>query len=198
MMMMMMATVPTTTTTMTTTRRGSRIAHRDACGGEYRCSRLYRRRRRRPSRTTTTTTTTRAFIVPTVVPNPNADDGASSSSAANTLPNIERAVSSHGWRIGSERGYDESPHVFKIYKVRDGHAVLEALQDRLYASEERGCRIRRESQTLYYMCCDGVRCRLNEGKKEVVVEIPCDLESVQAYVQKVKEIEETVKKAGKK
>jgi len=91
--------------------------------------------------------------------------------------------------------------VFKIFKTRDGHAALEALQGRLRANDERGCRIRRETQKLYYMCCDGVRVRLNEGKKEVVVEIPFDddaYRNVGADGEQTREIEETIKNAGKK
>lgn len=145
----------------------------------------------------------RAFV-PTVVPNPNArddDDDAANGASAPTIPNVERAVASSGWSVGAERGYDDDPHVFKIFKTRDGHAALEALQGRLRANDERGCRIRRETQTLYYMCCDGVRVRLNEGKKEVVVEIPFDddaYRNVGAYVEKTREIEETIKNAGQK
>ena len=144
----------------------------------------------------------RAFV-PTVVPNPNArdDDGENNGAGAPTIPNVERAVAASGWSVGAERGYDDDPHVFKIFKTRDGHAALEALQGRLRANDERGCRIRRETQTLYYMCCDGVRVRLNEGKKEVVVEIPFDdgvYRNVRAYVDKTREIEETIKNAGKK
>lgn len=144
----------------------------------------------------------RAFV-PTVVPNPNArdDDDGNNGAGAPTIPNVERAVASSGWSVGAERGYDDDPHVFKIFKTRDGHAALEALQGRLRANDERGCRIRRETQTLYYMCCDGVRVRLNEGKKEVVVEIPFDddaYRNVGAYVEKTREIEETIKNAGKK
>ena len=145
----------------------------------------------------------RAFV-PTVVPNPNArddDGGNNNGSGAPTIPNVERAVASSGWSVGAERGYDDDPHVFKIFKTRDGHAALEALQGRLRANDERGCRIRRETPTLYYMCCDGVRVRLNEGKKEVVVEIPFDddvYRNVGAYVAKTREIEETIKNAGKK
>ena len=129
------------------------------------------------------------------------DDDAANGASAPTIPNVERAVASSGWSVGAERGYDDDPHVFKIFKTRDGHAALEALQGRLRANDERGCRIRRETQTLYYMCCDGVRVRLNEGKKEVVVEIPFDddaYRNVGAYVEKTREIEETIKNAGQK
>ena len=73
-----------------------------------------------------------------------------------------------------------------------------AAQEALYVSDERGCRIRRETQSLFYMCCDGVRCRLNEGKKEIVVEMPCDLDSVGAYVAKAKVIEDIIKSSQKK
>ena len=58
--------------------------------------------------------------------------------------------------------------------------MLEGLQKKLLAdaeAERRGCRIRRETQELFYMCCDGVRVRMNEGKKEILVEIPIEKES---------------------
>jgi hypothetical protein len=146
-------------------------------------------------------TRARAFVPP-IVPNPRRDDddddAREGADAAPTLPNIERALAPRGWAIGAERGYDDAPHAFKIFKARDGMRALEALQDALYASEERGCRIRRETQSLYYMCCDGVRCRLNEGKKEIVVEMPCDLRSVGAYVAKAKVIEDVVRNSQRK
>jgi hypothetical protein len=139
----------------------------------------------------------RAFVPP-IVPNPRQGDDDANADAAPTLPNIERALAPHGWAIGAERGYDDTPHAFKIFKVRDGHHTLEQLQEALYVSDERGCRIRRETQSLFYMCCDGVRCRLNEGKKEIVVEMPCDLDSVGAYVAKAKVIEDIIKSSQKK
>ena len=65
-------------------------------------------------------------------------------------------------------------------------------------SDERRCRIRRGTQSLFYMCCDGVRCQVNEGNKESVVEMPCDLDSVGAYVAKDKVIENIIKSSQKK
>ena len=142
-------------------------------------------------------TRARAFVPP-IDPNPRQGDDDANDGAAPTLPHIERALAPHGWAIGAERGYDDTPHAFKIFKVRDGHHTLEQLQEALYVSDERGCRIRRETQSLFYMCCDGVRCRLNEGKKEIVVEMPCDLDSVGAYVAKAKVIEDIIKSSQKK
>ena len=153
-------------------------------------------RRKRPSRARVVP---RAFVPP-IVPNPNADDSSpSNADAAPTLPNIERALAPRGWAIGAERGYDDDPHAFKIFRARDGKATLEALQEALRAREERGCRIRRETQSLYYMCCDGVRCRLNEGKKEIVVEMACDSETtVGGFVEKARVIEDVIKNASKR
>ena len=59
--------------------------------------------------------------------------------AAPTLPNIARALESRGRKIGTERGYDDDPHAFKIYRVRDGRRAMEALRDALRKEEERGC-----------------------------------------------------------
>ena len=79
------------------------------------------------------------------------------------------------WQVGHERGADETDTIWRKFKCRDekaGHALLEKLQDELYVQNEQGCRIRRETQGLFYMCCDGVRVRLNEPKHEVLVEVP--------------------------
>ena len=143
-------------------------------------------------------TRTRAFVPP-LVPNPDADDShrETNADAAPTLPNIARALESHGWAIGTERGYDDDPHAFKIYRVRDGRRAMEALRDALRKEEERGCRIRRETQTVYSVCCAGVRSRLNEGKGEVVVEMACDSEdSVGGFVEKARVIEEAMKRGS--
>jgi hypothetical protein len=136
----------------------------------------------------------RARFVPPIVPNPNAD-GASSpkSNTSPTLPAIERALAPLGWKVGAERGYDDTEHAYKIYKTRDGQKTLERLQDALYTTEERGCRIRRETQSMYYLCCDGVRCRLNESKQEIVVEVPCDMGSLKAIGDMCAKIDATVK-----
>jgi len=68
----------------------------------------------------------------------------------------------------------------------------------LYTDEERGCRIRRETQGLWYVCCGGARWRLNEGRHEIGVEVPLDLGSVRAHVDKVMTIEDAIKEAGKR
>ena len=140
----------------------------------------------------------RAFVPP-IVPNPNGDDARGHGNADSaTLPNIERALRPLGWAIGAERGYDDTPHAYKMFKTRDGMRALEALQERLYVRDERGCRIRRETQSLWYMCCDGVRCRMNDGKHEIIVEMPLELATVRAHVEKAKTIEETIKAANKR
>uniref|UniRef100_A0A7S0T1F8 Uncharacterized protein n=1 Tax=Mantoniella antarctica TaxID=81844 RepID=A0A7S0T1F8_9CHLO len=79
------------------------------------------------------------------------------------------------WRVGHELSPDETDTMWRKFKCRDdraGHQLLEALQAALYETNEKGCRIRRETQGLYYMCCDGVRVRLNEPRHEVLVEVP--------------------------
>lgn len=79
------------------------------------------------------------------------------------------------WAIGHEAGVDETDTIWRKFRCkteRAGHELLEAVQDALYVPNEKGCRIRRETQGLYYMCCDGVRVRLNETKREVTVEVP--------------------------
>ena len=139
----------------------------------------------------------RAFVPP-IVPNPNADDGGRAGGGRPAARDAARALAPLGWAIGAERGYDETPHAFKIFKVRDGMRALEAVRDRLYTEEERGCRIRRETQGLWYVCCDGARCRLNEGRHEIVVEVPLDGGSVKACLDKVMTIEEAIKEAGKR
>ena len=60
-------------------------------------------------------------------------------------------------------------------------------QNELYQTNEKGCRIRRETQGMYYMCCDGVRVRLNEPKHELVVEVPLPEESA-ASVKETKDV----------
>ena len=60
------------------------------------------------------------------------------------------------WQVGHERGADETDTIWRKFKCRDekaGHALLEKLQDELYVQNEQGCRIRRETQGLFYMCC---------------------------------------------
>ena len=133
--------------------------------------------------------------MPPIVPNPMGADGASASSSNKppTLPAIERALAPLGWKVGAERGYDDTEHAYKIFKTRDGQKTLERLQDALYTTEERGCRIRRETQSMYYLCCDGVRCRLNESKQEIVVEVPCDMGSLKAIGDMCAKIDATVK-----
>ena len=84
------------------------------------------------------------------------------------------------WQVGHERGADETDTIWRKFRCRDdkaGHAFLEALQGELYVSNEQGCRIRRETQGMFYMCCDGVRVRLNEPKNEVLVEVPLPMET---------------------
>lgn len=84
------------------------------------------------------------------------------------------------WQVGHERGADDTDTIWRKFRCRDeksGHALLEALQGELYVSNEQGCRIRRETQGMFYMCCDGVRVRLNEPKHEVLVEVPLPTET---------------------
>jgi hypothetical protein len=98
--------------------------------------------------------------------NPNGPDGSTS---------VRDVLALHKkWRVGHENG-TEADTLWRKFKCRDdkaGHQLLEAVQGALYTTNEKGCQIRRETQGLYYMCCDGVRVRLNEPKHEVLVEVP--------------------------
>ena len=107
-----------------------------------------------------------------------------------------------GGRVGRERGADDEDHLCRRFRAKDakaGHRILEALQGRLMTEEERGCRIRRETQEMYYMCCDGVRVRMNEGKGSVLVEIPIEGESalLGQFKRKCKLIENVVEEQNK-
>ena len=84
------------------------------------------------------------------------------------------------WQVGHERGADETDTVWRTFKARDeksARVCLDLLQEELYVNNEQGCRIRRETQGIFYMCCDGVRVRLNAPKREVLVEVPLPGES---------------------
>ena len=106
------------------------------------------------------------------------------------------------WQVGHENGYDESDTVWRKFRCRNkakGHELLEAVQDELYVPNEQGCRIRRESQGMFYMCCDGVRVRLNETKSEVLVEVPLPRETnaeISACDKTLKIVEDLAKKSG--
>ena len=64
--------------------------------------------------------------------------------------------------------------------------------------EERGGRMRRETQEMYYMCCDGVRVRMNEGKGSVLVEIPIEENALLGqFKRKCKVIESIVEEQNK-
>ena len=106
------------------------------------------------------------------------------------------------WQVGHENGYDESDTVWRKFRCRNkakGHELLEAVQDELYVPNEQGCRIRRESQGMFYMCCDGVRVRLNETKSEVLVEVPLPRETnaeIAACDKTLRVVEDLAKKSG--
>ena len=107
-----------------------------------------------------------------------------------------------GWTVGRERGADDEDHLCRRFRAKNaqtGHRILEALQGRLMSEEERGCRIRRETQEMYYMCCDGVRVRMNEGKGSVLVEIPIEGENalLGQFKRKCKLIENIVEEQNK-
>ena len=119
---------------------------------------------------------TRAFI-PNMIPNPAyrwGDDTNPDAPPKASLDDMLRRKHAK-WQVGHERGADETDTVWRKFKARDEKSardLLDALQDELYVQNEQGCRIRRETQGMFYMCCDGVRVRLNEPKHEVLVEVP--------------------------
>ena len=106
------------------------------------------------------------------------------------------------WQVGHENGYDESDTVWRKFRCRNkakGHELLEAVQDELYVPNEQGCRIRRESQGMFYMCCDGVRVRLNETKSEVLVAVPLPRETnaeIAACDKTLRVVEDLAKNPG--
>ena len=124
---------------------------------------------------------TRAFI-PNMIPNPAyrwGDDTNPDAPPKESLDDMLRRAHAK-WQVGHERGTDETDTVWRKFKARNeksARALLDALQDELYVMNEQGCRIRRETQGIFYMCCDGVRVRLNAPKREVLVEVPLPGES---------------------
>lgn len=127
-------------------------------------------------------------FIPNIIPNPNYRWGGDFNDDPNAgRATVEDVLRGHPkWRVSHEHGADDSDMLNRSFKCRDGkagHQLLEALQAELYTQNERGCRIRRETQDLYYMCCDGVRVRLNEGKHEVFVEVPVPAETVEEVVE---------------
>ena len=140
----------------------------------------------------------------------NAPGGATSTTGDDANPNAPPDTTLRGmlaakhdkWQVGHENGYDESDTVWRKFRCRNkakGHELLEAVQDELYVPNEQGCRIRRESQGMFYMCCDGVRVRLNETKSEVLVEVPLPRETnaeISACDKTLKIVEDLAKKSG--
>ena len=119
------------------------------------------------------------------------------------MPDLPILATKHDkWQVGHENGYDESDTVWRKFRCRNkakGHELLEAVQDELYVPNEQGCRIRRESQGMFYMCCDGVRVRLNETKSEVLVEVPLPRETnaeIAACDKTLRVVEDLAKKSG--
>jgi len=94
---------------------------------------------------------------------------------------VDVVLQSHpSWKVSHEHGADHTDMLNRSFRCRDsktGMHLLEILQNELYQTNEKGCRIRRETQGMYYMCCDGVRVRLNEPKHELIVEVPLPDES---------------------
>ena len=148
------------------------------------------------------TLVTRAFI-PNMIPNPAyrwGDDTNPDAPPKASLDDMLRRKHAK-WRVGHERGADETDTVWRTFKARDeksARVLLDALQDELYVNNEQGCRIRRETQGIFYMCCDGVRVRVNEPKRRVLVEVPLPGESyaaLEACDRQLAKVEEVCKKA---
>ena len=144
-----------------------------------------------------------AFI-PNMIPTPAYRWGDDTNPDAPPKTSLDSMLSKkHGkWQVGHERGADETDTVWRKFKVRDekiAKDLLDALQDKLYVQNEQGCRIRRETQGMFYMACDGVRVRLNLPKKEVLVEVPLPNETyaaIESCDRQLTTVEE-VCKAGK-
>ena len=144
---------------------------------------------------------TRAFI-PNMIPNPAyrwGDDTNPDAPPKASLDDMLRRAHAK-WQVGHERGADETDTVWRKFKARDeksARVLLDALQDELYVQNEQGCRIRRETQGMFYMCCDGVRVRLNAPKREVLVEVPLPGESyaaLEACDRQLTKVEEVCRK----
>ena len=157
-------------------------------------------------RTTRTTTRTRTNALPLFIPvqsifvrNDEKDDDEDDLIKNPTFKQIEQTCS--GWQIGHERGGDEEEHLLRTFRARDkkiAKRILETMQASLMVEDERGCRIRRESQELYYLCCDGVRIRMNEGKLSVLCEIPIEANiSLGQFKRKCIMIEKIVEEQNK-
>mmetsp|Transcript_4296 Transcript_4296/g.15880 ORF Transcript_4296/g.15880 Transcript_4296/m.15880 type:complete len:194 (+) Transcript_4296:136-717(+) len=147
--------------------------------------------------------TIKAFI-PSMIPNPAYRWGDDLNPNAPQKASLDdMLVKKHGkWQVGHERGADDKDTLWRKFKARDSKSardLLDKLQDTLYVQNEQGCRIRRETQGMFYMCCDGVRVRLNEPKREILVEIPLPNETyaaIESCDRTLAQVEETCK-AGK-
>jgi len=85
-----------------------------------------------------------------------------------------------GWALKLEPDHGEASgprlrHIFQMVSHEKAHSLLEALQLALYKEGEKGCRIRRESQTKWSFCCEGVEALLNASHDTVCCDIPVDL-----------------------
>ena len=133
---------------------------------------------------------------------PNAGDDVNPNAPPDTTVRGMLSAKHNKWQVGHENGYDDTDTVWRKFRCRNktkGHELLEAVQDKLYVPNEQGCRIRRESQSMFYMCCDGVRVRLNETKSEVLVEVPMPRETnaeIAACETTLRTVEDLAKASG--
>ena len=132
----------------------------------------------------------------------NAGDDVNPNAPPDTTVRGMLSAKHNKWQVGHENGYDDTDTVWRKFRCRNktkGHELLEAVQDKLYVPNEQGCRIRRESQSMFYMCCDGVRVRLNETKSEVLVEVPMPRETnaeIAACETTLRTVEDLAKASG--
>lgn len=146
---------------------------------------------------------TMAFV-PNMIPNPfhRWGDDVNPNAPPDTTVRGMLSAKHNKWQVGHENGYDDTDTVWRKFRCRNktkGHELLEAVQDKLYVPNEQGCRIRRESQSMFYMCCDGVRVRLNETKSEVLVEVPMPRETnaeIAACETTLRTVEDLAKASG--
>lgn len=119
---------------------------------------------------------------------------------APTPASLDGLVKAHpGWALKLEPDHGEASgprlrHHFRTPSHEKAHSLLEAFQLALYKEGEKGCRIRRESQTKWSLCCEGVEALLNASHDDVCVDIPVDLGAEAAllagYAAKMKMLQE--------
>ncbi|KAK3243535.1 hypothetical protein CYMTET_41653 [Cymbomonas tetramitiformis] len=83
----------------------------------------------------------------------------------------------------------------KVRSSGEGHAMLKRLQSEL--NDGKGCQLRRESQSLYSLCCQDVRASFYEQRKELRVEVHChDVDYEPAQIEEnMKRVDDLIRDA---